>query len=266
MQLSTVPVKLQARGFGVTIIGGDLLDVDRLPPGFRLRIRSNPRFADAAIHAVRAARNISYIERGILPPRLIRERDRPLDPRDRHAVHFILHRCNCLYGGLRMTYHDYSEDESFPLLCEEILHRQKERVASKSTVIEGVRKREPSADFFVEISGWFVNPDMRQERSLGIILPAAVWAFCSLSDRPFSGIASLRASNSAASVMQRIGGKMIDGCCFEDDFYHGGVSLMTLHSHEFSPMVAPIVEWLREQFGIPCVQGHSHPAASASGG
>jgi hypothetical protein len=128
--------------------------------------------------------------------------------------------------------------------------------------MRAARAREQRNSHFFEVFGWFANPDMKVETTVGLILPAAVWAFTSLFDRPFPGFSSSRGSNGAARILIRMGGGTIPGLKFHDSGYQGEVHLMTLHSYDHSQFIDGPVGALRNHLvasGVVMAGSESQP-------
>ncbi|MCP5535978.1 MAG: hypothetical protein H7A51_07045 [Akkermansiaceae bacterium] len=197
----------------------------------------------AGLHAIRAAakgRLTSYLDRGVVDrcgfqhPTL-----ENLEGVDRRSIHFLLRRGNLLVGSIRGTAHQF-KNEKAEWFCSDILERSSKK-SETDKIIEFVRAIEPESRVYFEVSGWYMNPDIRSERIFSLLMPAMVWAFTSCFSSPFPAFASLRDSNGAAKMLIRLGGLEIPGCCFHDAVYKGRVKLLGLHSHEYAPLLNDIV-------------------------
>lgn len=244
MRFDSLASSAFARGFGIMAVCGEKFHRSHVPSALRASCRVDPLIGASAMNAARRGRAVSYVARGIAPARSIKERTNAFCPIDANSLHLVLHRGNCLHGAIRISFNDLDQASATPLLCRELLEQTK-GAPSIDAVLDAVQVREPMGAMFAETSGWFVNPDMRQERSLGLLLPAAIWAYTSLFDSPFSGVAALRDTNGASSVLRRLGGELIPNGRIESPSFKGGVQLMTLHSHQFSAVIEPCVDWIK---------------------
>lgn len=218
-----------------------------LPSESRLFFRRDPDIARAVIKAVQRARLISYLERSILPKSAFRNPDDHSDPRDEHCIHLILHRRNSLSGAIRCQFHRKlrSPEDPEPLFSE---------IMSRASIGDGlIREVEATmssaadaSSTYMEVSGWLMNPDFPRNMMTGILLPAAVWGL-GLAFKEFHGIATLRASNSAASTLLRLGGDLIRigsrDMRFDDSFYRGTVQLMRMRSFHYTREIETIVKY-----------------------
>jgi hypothetical protein len=206
----------------------------------------DPALAQAVIQAVRRARVVSYIERGILPPRALRAMHDHEDPRDDHCIHLVVHHRNCLLGAIRCQFHRKVPKAGDPdPLFREMMARSG---FPEDLILQVISRMETGVDlspFYLETSGWLSNPDMGKHSSLGTILPAAVWGLGAVFGE-FQGIATLRASNKAAALLARLGGESLQlngvEIKFEDSFYRGPVQLMVMHSLRYHHKIDRIVK------------------------
>lgn len=237
---------LTERGFGMMAVAGANFDPALLPAPTTLHFRYEDTLAKAAIEAVRRARLVSYVERGILPPSALRAPEHYRDTRDEHCVHLILHRGNCLLGAIRCQFHRKSPNAADPQpLFREMMERSELAESDILHIHQLMESETGNSHTYCETSGWLSNPDLRKNTSLGMILPAAVWGLGgSLSE--YHGISTMRASNKAAAVLAHLGGETIrhEGreLRFEDPFYRGPVQLMRMHSRQYHPDIALSVQ------------------------
>jgi len=241
---------LTERGFGMMAVAGSKFDPALLPPPIDLSFRYDQPLAEAAINAVRRARLISYVERGIVPPSAFREPDKYRDERDESCIHLVLHRGNCLLGAIRCQFHLKSSGSngSQPLF-REMMERSGVAEEDIQYVQNLMESRCDPSHSYCETSGWLTNPDLRKNTSLGMLLPAAVWGLGNNLSQ-FQGISTLRASNKAAAVLAQLGGESIRHgdreMRFEDPFYRGPVQLMRMNSWTYDPTIAMTVESCRQ--------------------
>lgn len=233
---------LTERGFGMMAVAGSRFDPALLPGPSTLHFRYESTLANAAIEAIRRARLVSYVERGILPGAALREPAKHRDTRDEHCVHLILHRGNCLLGAIRCQFHRKSPTAADPQpLFREMMERSE---LPETDILHIQQLMESGADAshtYCETSSWLANPDLRIHTSLGMLLPAAVWGLGS-GLPAVACISTLRASNKAAAVLAHLGGETIrhEGreLRFEDPYYRGPVQLMHMHSRQYHPDIA----------------------------
>ena len=237
------------RGFGLIAVAGSKFDPALLPVPVNLSFRFNEPLAKPAIDAVRRARLISYVERGIVPPSAFRDPEKYHDERDESCIHLVLHRGNCLLGAIRCQFHRKTPKSGDP---QPLFREMMQRSGVAETDIQHVQTlMESGTDLshtYCETSGWLSNPDLRKNISLGMMLPAPVWGFGNNLSQ-FQGISTLRASNKAASVLAQLGGETIRHgdrvMRFDDPFYRGPVQLMRMHSEVYDPAIAMTVESCR---------------------
>lgn len=225
-------------------VAGSKIDPARLPSHSDIAFHRKPELASAAINAVGRARLVSYIERGIVHPQSLRKHGIHRDVRDDSCIHLILHRGNCLLGSIRCQFHSKTPatDSPAPLYREMMLRSgvPESEMLHVATLMEAEHDRSP---FYMETSGWLSNPDLKSVGT-AMILPAAVWGLAA-SFEAFYGIATLRASNKAAAMLNQMGGEGIlhNGreIKFDDPYYRGPVQLMRMHSHRYDPQISPAV-------------------------
>ncbi len=231
-------------------VAGSNFDPALLPASIDLSFRYNETLAKSAIDAVRRARLISYVERGIIPPSAFREPDKYHDARDEGCIHLVLHRGNCLLGAIRCQFHRKVLRPRDPQpLFREMMERSGVAEADIQLVQSLMEGGTDPSHSYCETSSWLSNPDLRKNTSLGMLLPAAVWGFGNTLTE-FQGISTLRASNKAAAVLAHLGGESIRHgereMRFEDPFYRGPVQLMRMHSRIYDPTIAMTVESCRQ--------------------
>lgn len=241
---------LTEKGFGMMAVAGSSFDPALLPSPSVLHFRYGSTLAKAAIEAVRRARLVSYVERGIIPGSALREPAKHRDDRDEHCIHLILHRGNCLLGAIRCQFHRKVPRPGDPqTLFREMMERSDVAEADIQLVQSLMEIGTDPSHSYCETSGWLSNPDLRKNTSLGILLPAAVWGFGNTLTE-FQGISTLRASNKAAVVLAHLDGESIRHgdreMRFEDPFYRGPVQLMRMHSRIYDPTIAMTVESCRQ--------------------
>lgn len=234
------------RGYELLAVCGPGFNPGTLPEGGgALSFREDPVMVKAALAAARRARVISYVERGILPSSAIRDPESFRDPRDERSIHLLIRRGNCLHGLMRCQFHRHGEEaDSLPLFAD-VLDRNGFPDEKRAAVCRDLQAADPGVESYLETSGWLKNPDFRGGPLLAIALPAATWALGSFF-HGFAGIATLRASNGAARMMEKLGAvPVMNGngpLIFHDAWYRGEVQLMRLHSRTYSPLLRTLVE------------------------
>lgn len=238
---------LVRRGFSLLAVCGHSFDTANLPAPLKVN-RSQPAFGQFAISAVGRARAVSYVERGILPPTALQHSIYG-DHLDAASLHLIIHRGNCLYGAIRCSFFRSSGNPATRSHFEEVLARHPTLERGRSLVIEHLTQLTPRSDFYLDVSGWLVNPDLAHDPAVAFALPSAVWAFSSLFPVEFSGVATLRMTNAAARTMERMGAEPIlsdrQPVQLDDPFYGGRVQLMALHSRRYNSKLADAVQSLQ---------------------
>lgn len=238
---------LVRRGFSLLAVCGHSFDTANLPASLKVN-RSQSTFGQFAISAVGRARTVSYVERGILPSTALQHSVYD-DHLDAASLHLIIHRGNCLYGAIRCSFFRSSGDSATKSHFEEVLARHPTLEQGRSLVIEQLAQLAPSSNFYLDVSGWLVNPDLAHDPAVAFALPSAVWAFSSLFPVEVSGVATLRMTNAAARTIERMGAEPIlkdrQPIQLDDPFYRGRVQLMALHSHRYNSKLTDTVQALR---------------------
>jgi hypothetical protein len=239
---------LVRRGFSLSAVCGHSFDTANLPALLKVNT-SQAAFGRFAIGAVSKARTVSYVERGILPPTALRQHNTYGDRLDAASLHLIIHRGNCLYGAIRCSFFRSLADSATRTHFEDVLSRHPTLKQGRLVVIDHLTKLAPGSDFYLDVSGWLVNPDLAHDSAVAFALPAAVWAFSSLFPGEFSAVAALRMTNAAARTIERMGAEPIlsdmQPIQLDDPFYRGQVQLMALHSRRYNPKLADAVQALR---------------------
>ena len=236
---------LSERGYSLIAVAGSKFDPALLPSHPELAIRKNPHLAASAIRFVQRARVISYIERGILPPCAFRDPSALMDERDEHCIHLVIHRGNCMLGAIRCQFHKRHQSTTCPVpLYREVFRRNALHEDYEKSVEEQLETLEPGFQVHAEISGWLVNPDLKQRSTIGLSTLLSVWALGSV----FPGIPNvsvLRASNAAASTLEQFGGVRLkhDGSdmIVHDSYFKGPVQWMATHSRRYQERIEPLV-------------------------
>jgi len=242
---------------------GSKFDPSLLPSSPDIPFRPDPELARAAINAVRRARVISYIERGILPKKAFRSPDDYFDDRDEHCIHLILHRSNCLLGTIRCQFHRRvsSQTDPLPLYRETII-----RNGLPSEIGDSIRNQLdgilPGYPVHAEISAWLANPDLRQRSVVGLSSLLCVWSLGNLFPA-MPNVSVLRASNAAATTLEQFGGIRLmhenKELIIEDCFYKGPIQWMATHSRQYQERITPIVQdmaGLLQQGGLITFRNH----------
>ncbi len=195
-----------------------------------------------AVRSIVKARTVSLVERGLCSPHLIC--NPPHDVRDDDAIHCVLHRDRCVIGAVRVRLQRYTDMKSRPLFLE-ITSASDEPSLTKS-VFDALHVISPTNPWYGEISHWFVNPDFQQQRTLGLYLPACVWALLSSLPNTIAAVACLRHENGADSVMRLMGGRPLETETRYAVKYRGHVNIMTMSSKIYSRLIKDAVESIAE--------------------
>lgn len=229
-------------GFEVLLVQGPNFDESMMPGRLTLAKNHSPARCQAALEAIARVRSVSYATRKL--NKLERALHHSPDTRDLAAIHFLIAKSNFIYGSVRLTYHRFDASSPTPMFCE-VLDRAAVDCHQATKFVSIVKELAPNASSFGEITSWLINPDLPQISLLGLYLPCAVWAFASLFESDWAGIASSRASNSASCMLRRMGARPIsDGCLFDPKFM-GHIELQTLHSRRYSKFIVDAIESLR---------------------
>lgn len=236
---------LSERGYSLIAVAGSKFDPALLLSHPALEIRANPDLARSAIRSVQRARVISYIERGILSPKAFREPSTQMDERDEHCIHLVIHRGNCMLGAIRCQFHRRHQSTTCPIpLYREVFRRNSLHEDYEKSVETQLEELEPGFQVHAEISGWLVNPDLKQRSTIGLSTLLSVWALGSV----FPGmpnVSVLRASNAAASTLEQFGGVRLKhngaDMIVQDSYFKGPVQWMATHSRRYQERIEPLV-------------------------
>lgn len=236
---------LSERGYSLIAVAGSKFDPALLPAHPELDIRTSPHLSRSAIVSVQRARVISYIERGILPSKAFRDPSALTDERDEHCIHLVIHRGNCMLGAIRCQFHRRHQTPTCPLpLYREVFRRNSLSADHEKSVEAQLEELEPGYQVHAEISGWLVNPDLKQRSTIGLSTLLSVWALGSV----FPGmpnVSVLRASNAAASTLEQFGGVRLkhqgSDMTVEDPYFKGPVQWMATHSRRYQERIEPLV-------------------------
>jgi len=236
--------KLSQRGYEWSVVCGPEYHISHIPDSLKSSIRCEPFIG---IHALRSSvkcRLTSYLHRGIIAPKSFREPScDELDSTERQSIHFLLRRGNLIAGSIRGTLHHF-HTENPQWFCKEMLDRCG-RLDDAPRILEYVRNVERTSDVYFEVSGWYMNPDLKSAAVYAVLMPSMVWAFTSSFVSSFPGLATLRGSNRAAKMLINLGGLEFSDCCYYDDLYQGEVRILGLHSRGYTPLIEDAVEFLK---------------------
>lgn len=237
---------LSGRGYSLMAVCGSKFDPPILPSPPDVPFRENPDIVRAAIGAVRRARLVSYIERGILHPSALRNPGLHEDPRDEYCIHLILHRGNCMLGAIRCQFHRRkpAQDDPVPFF-REVIHRNglpPEICRSVESHLDAIH---PGYVTHAEISAWVGNPDLKHSQIIGLSSLLSVWSL----GKVFPGmpnVSVLRSSNAAAKTLEQFGGTRLthegNHLVVQDSFFKGPVEWMFTHSQNYQERIAPLIE------------------------